>query len=359
MDNQNVVAARLGLPFKCGVCSEVHERADLNDKDVCRCFVKMCEHVLGHQALWFDSNGDQIIRKPTWELRESESFNMPRIYHSYPFENDVFMLAMPMGEITKNLRKKVEDWKYDCLIQAIQHIEEKGELNKVEISSGILVINGYKHLNVTYPIYLVMMKRQEIASALARIWYIHNLDIEWKSLKQSAKLLVAHYISGNQFTLFASESTGIANVPNKICSVLEADDFLRRLSPREKNIDTLQALFGMADILIRQSIPSVLTKYGLNEYAKRLRILPPLDSLTMKDAKVLLEEVLKSTVVNDKFSSIYDLEASVSTLNALEKAYKNILDDTGDDTIQNDFSIAIHWIAKIEQDVIFRCSIPC
>jgi hypothetical protein len=358
VEDPNVVAARLGLPFVCGMCRKVHKKADLSANCVRRCFERACELALGYKPLWFTPSGELIIIKPTCEFESSEYFNVPKISYSYPIENNVFMLSLHMDMIIKSFIKKLKDWHEDCIRQAVGLIEERGQLNDVRIRSRRITINGKKFVRPSRMFYLVMMKRLEVASALDWIQNSSILDMEWKSLKESAKLLVSHYyVTCGKSKMFASEGAGIVKVPNEIHSVREAEDFLRRLNSREKNVATLQAIFAIADISIRNLIRTALLKSGLNELEERLRPLPTLGDSTMQDAKVLLEEALSSlerTRENKKFHAKYALEACLDTMNALEKASKSTFGDMSDDTIQDNFYMALCSIPSIEQEIAIR-----
>jgi hypothetical protein len=228
MDEKNVIAARLGLPFKCGVCSQVHEKADLNDEDVCNCFAKAWQSALGYLPMWFSKDGRKLISKPTWDLEEAEYFKIQKIHRTYPIENDVFMLSIPMEKTVENLRKKFDDWETDCLTNGIKLIEENGKLDEVKIENGRLYINGIERIYDNTVLLHIIMKNREVAAALK--WFLTQdiLDAEWKSLKESAKILVTAKFSGERFTMFASEMTGVVQVPNGINSVREAEEFLLR-----------------------------------------------------------------------------------------------------------------------------------
>jgi hypothetical protein len=344
MDEKNVVAARLGFPFKCGVCSEVHEKADLNDEDVCSCLSKACNSARMY-AEWFSLMGDKYIRKPTLGLVELNCFDIPKIIHSYPVEQDVFMLAFPMEKTLENLRKKFIDWKEDCIRQKVRLIEEKGKWKNVKISNGRLYINDNQHY-ANYPITLLMMKRREIALALACIRKYHIWDVEWKSFKESAKIIMAHDILDRRFTIFASEETGVVQVPNRIHSVREAENYLRELDSHEKNMVTLRALFGIAGCVIRNVIPFVPMS-NLNKHEKNL--LPALDESRVQDTRVLIEESIRSLDqigVETKCYWMPTIKTCLNALDALEKAYKSISNDTGNDTIENNLSQALYWIAQ-------------
>jgi hypothetical protein len=225
MGDQNIVAARLGLPFKCGVCSQVHEKADLNNKDVCRCLAKAWRYALGYDTKWFSKNGGEIINRPTFQIDISECFNLPKIHYSYPFENDVFMLSFSIEKIAKTLSNKFREWKYDSLRNGIRLIEEKGKLKKVCVRDGKLFING-KVCFYNSTLISLMIKSEDVAAALKMICCHSILDVEWKSFKESAKLLVESWNPEAKFTVFASEKTGVIQVPNEIDSILKAENYL-------------------------------------------------------------------------------------------------------------------------------------
>jgi hypothetical protein len=356
MDEKNVVAARLGLPFKCGVCMRVHERADLNDEYVCRCFAKAWEYVLGHKTLWFSKDGRKLIRKPTWEFIELNDFNVPKIIHSYPIEQDVFMLAFPMEKTIESLRKKFIDWKEDCIRQEVRLIEEKSEWKSVEIIDGGLYINDYLRPPNYYPLALLMMKSEEIALALACIRISRILDIEWRSIKESAKILITDRFVSEKFAIFASDGTGVVQVPNKIHSVLEAENYLRQLDSHEKNMATLRALFIITDRVIHYDIPSpFLSMSYLDEHRNKLLLLLPLDESRVQDARVLLKTAIRSlNQIGDetKYNAMPPLEACINALDALEKAYKSIANDASNDTIEDNLSQALYWIAQTRKEVV-------
>lgn len=233
MNGQNVVAARLGLPFKCGVCNKMHKKANLKIKVVCRCFVKALKNSLGFGfENWFSQNEDKLIRKPTFELPDSELFNVSRIHHSYPIEKDVFMLAYPVKMIIENLRKKFNDWENECMAQAIKLVEEKGQLNDVHVRNGLIVINGFSEpaINTDF-LSRLMLKRREVAATLNCFWTYPIIDVEWKSLKKSAKVLIRVSNTEGEFTMFVSDNTGMVQVPNKIDSLREAENFIRKNEP--------------------------------------------------------------------------------------------------------------------------------
>jgi hypothetical protein len=207
----------------------------LNNKDVCRCFAKAWKSALRYSRYypeWFSKDGRKLISRPTWELEESLYFHIPMIRLSYPIENDVFMLSIPMEKIAENLRKKLKDWESDCLTNGIKLIEENGRFNEVQIKDGRLCIDVILSKNVcfTYPLALLMMKREDVARDLTRIIPSPTLDVEWKSLKESAKLLIQRIYFKQVSTLLVSEKTGVVQVPNGIKSVREAEDFLRQSS---------------------------------------------------------------------------------------------------------------------------------
>jgi hypothetical protein len=268
------------------------------------------------------------------------------------------MLAFPMEKTVESLSKKYRDWKDECLKQDIRLIEEKGELT-VQVSSGRLFINGTELVHASYSLYLIMMKRQEVASALGWIPNPPILDVEWKSLKESAKILTSHYISGKKFTMFASEGTGIASVPNGISSVFDAENFLRKLDSNKKNIATLHELFKMVDISLRHLVRTALLQSGLNEYAEKIRLLPPLEDSSLQDAKVLLEEALRSLDRAGKRAQHRSpvLKAGLSALSALEKTSKSIVEGMSNKDIQADFSKTLYWTVTIEDEAIIRCGL--
>jgi hypothetical protein len=226
MDNQNLVAARLGLPFVCSMCREVHEKADLNLEEVHNCYAKVWYYALDYSS---DSYSGGIPR-PTWQLTRLWYFNTHTIQHQYPIENDVFMLALPIWDCVSKLKKKLRDWEDDCLKHDIRFVEENGKLNDVRIIRKQLVINGCENEHFTYSLALLMMKREDIAKELIRIYPHPILDVEWKSLKESAKLLVQRWHYGQRSTFLFSEGTGVAQVPDEINSIREAEDFLRKSS---------------------------------------------------------------------------------------------------------------------------------
>jgi hypothetical protein len=226
VEDPNVVAARLGLPFVCGMCLKVHEKADLNIEEVNKCYAEVWHSALDYSPNLYIGK----IPRPTWHLTELWYFNVDTIQHQYPIEDDVFMLGFPMWECVKKLKKKFRDWKDDCLKQDIGLIEEEGKLEEVQIISKDLVINGCKNELFTYPLALLMMKREDVARDLTRIGRYPMLDVEWKSLKESAKLLVQRMYCEQVSTLLVSEKTGVVKVPNGINSVREAEDFLRKSS---------------------------------------------------------------------------------------------------------------------------------
>jgi hypothetical protein len=355
MDEKNVVAARLGLPFKCGMCSQVHEKADLSNNDVCSCFTKVWDYILSHKGWWLYHMRDKRIRKPEFGIYSLNGFNVPKIIHSYPIEQDVFMLAFPLEKAIENLKKKFIDWKDDCIKQQVRLIEEKGELENVKIKNGVLYINDNEHISNDYPTALLMMKSQEIALAFACIHTTRILDMEWRSIKDPAKILIVTYFAGKtlathiaskRFTIFASEETGVVQVPNRIRSVREAENYLRELDSHKKNMATLRVLFGMADHVIRNAIPFVPMS-NPNKHEKNL--LPALDESRVQDTRVLIEESIRSIDqigVETKCYWMPTIKACLNALDALEKAYKSISNDTGNDTIENNLSQALYWIAQ-------------
>jgi ribosomal protein S6 len=357
MDAQNVVAARLGLPFKCGMCSKVHKKADLSNKDVCLCFAKAWESALGCYRCypgWFSENGRELICKPTWEFIELHDFNVPKITYSYPIEQDVFMLAFSVEKTIESLRKKFVDWNDDCIKQQVIIIEEKGKWKNVKIIDGGLYINDYLRPPNYYPTALLMMKSQEIALALACINASRILDIEWRSLKKSAKILMADHFEKEKFTIFASEETGVVKVSNRIHSVLEAENYLRQLDSHEKNIATLRALFRITDYVIRYDIPRLFSDMSnLDEHREQLILHPLLDESRMQDARVILKKAILSLNqigFRKKYHLIVTIEACINALNALEKAYKSISNNTSNDTIEDNLSQALYWITKTHKE---------
>jgi hypothetical protein len=357
MDAQNVVTARLGLPFKCGVCYKVHKKADLSNKDVCLCFAKAWKYALGYYRYypkWFSKDGRKLILKPTRDLEEAEYFKIPKIHRSYPIEQDVFMLAFPMEKTIESLRKKFIDWKEDCIRQEVRLIEEKGEWKSVKIIDGGLYINDYQRSADYYPIALLMMKSQEIALAFECIYISRILDIEWRSIKESAKILIVAQISNKKFTIFAPEGTGVVQVPNRIHSVLEAENYLRELNSHKKNIATLRALFRIADYVIRYDITSVFS-YMSNMYEHKLKLFSelPLDESRVQDARVLLKKAILSLNqigFRKKYHLMVTIEACINALDALEKAYKSISNDASNDTVEDNLSRALYWIAQTHKE---------
>jgi hypothetical protein len=193
-----------------------------------------------------------------------------------------------------------------------------------------------------------MMKRREIALALACIRKYHIWDVEWKSLKESAKIIMAHDILDRRFTIFASEGTGVVQVPNRIHSVLEAENYLRELDSHEKNMVTLRALFGIADCVIRYDIPMLFSMSSLYE------LLPPLDESSVQDARVLLKTPIRSLdQIGDetKYNAMPPIEACTNALDALEKAYKSISNDASNDTIEDNLSQALYWITQTYNEI--------
>lgn len=204
----------------------VHEKADLNNKDVLRCFANAWKSSLWFSPQWFPAYSGGI-RKPEWQLNVSEYFSVPKIRYTYPIENDVFMLSFPMEKIKKIFSEKFKDWKEGCIKHAVGLIEKNGKLNNVQISDGRLMINGHKFTYSNYPIALLMMKSKEAAQALRSVCEYQVLDVEWKSLKEPAKLLVErpYFGFGEKTIMFVSKRTGLLYVPNKIDSIRKAEMF--------------------------------------------------------------------------------------------------------------------------------------
>jgi hypothetical protein len=266
------------------------------------------------------------------------------------------MLAFPMEKAIESLKKKFIDWKDDCIKQQVRLIEEKGELENVKVIDGKLYINGRQRPANYYPIALLMMKNREIALALACTSAPSILDVKWRSLKESAKILITDHFGKEKFTIFASEETGVVQVPDRIYSVREAEKHLRQLYSHEKNMVTLRALFRIADYVIYHDIPRLfLHVYSLYEHRAQLMLQPPLGESIVRYTRLLLNEsILSLNKIEDKTKRhlVPTIEACTNAFDALEKAYKSISNNTSNNTIKDNLSQALYWLTQTHKEVV-------